>query len=152
MLTYFKVNFFAALDASFNKFLLRLFCVCKYDDAEFLILFVKTSANNLEMQYFLHINGKIDWWFINGDSNRFLIKFLPVLFGIWFSQYCFCLFRCYFLFKFCYFFTVANTFSFHSLHFEVICLVLSAIASILVSRSLVISNKASEKIILWGSL
>ena len=33
-------------------------CVCKYVDAE-IFLFEKTSANSLEMYYFLHINTKL---------------------------------------------------------------------------------------------
>ena len=35
------------------------FCVCEYVDLEFLFLFGETSANSLEMKYFLHIYAKL---------------------------------------------------------------------------------------------
>ena len=35
------------------------FSVCEYIDVEFLSSFGETSANILDMQYFLHINAKL---------------------------------------------------------------------------------------------
>ena len=67
---------------------------------------------------------------INGDKNKFLMKFFQVLFNIWVTQYWFCFFRFYFLRFVIFSLTIANTFSFHGLKSEAADLVLSVIASI----------------------
>ena len=71
---------------------------------------------------------------INGDKNRFLMKFFQVLFNIWVTHYWLCFLRFYFLSFVTFSLTLANTFSFHGLKFEV---VLSVIASIHVSSAVV---------------
>ena len=80
------------------------------------------------------------------------MKFLQVLFNIWVTQYWFCLFRFCFLQDLLFCFTLAKNFSFHRFKFETVHLFLCVIASIHVSRVVVISINALEKFIVQDSL
>ena len=80
------------------------------------------------------------------------MEFFQFLFNIWVTPYWFCFYRFDFLSAVIFSLILANTFFFHGLKFEVAYSVLSGIAPIHVSRTVVISINALEKSIARGSL
>ena len=141
LLNYFNVKFFAVFDISFSMFLRRLLClwICWcwifLLFGKLLLIVSKWSTSTYKC--------KVVWCFINGDNNKVSMKFFQVLFNIRVAWYWISV-----IFSF----TFPNTFPFHGLKFEVVYLVLSAIASIHLSRALVISINVLEKFIFWGFL
>ena len=129
------------------------FSVCEYVGVEFLFLFGETSANSLEMWYFLQINAKIFYVLsmltvtnFRCSSSRCFLTYESPSHGFVCLDIFFCL--CSVIFSF----TLAYTFCFHGLKFEVVYLVLSGLGSIHVSRAVAISINALEKFIVRGSL
>ena len=118
------------------------FCVCEYVDVEFFFYLDKLLLIVSKWRT-LTYKCKVVWCFINGDNNKVSMKFFQVLFNIRVAWYWISV-----IFSF----TFPNTFPFHGLKFEVVYLVLSAIASIHLSRALVISINVLEKFIFWGFL